>query len=377
MRFPPVSWGLPLATALLFAGGLSLAKPNPSPTADAVPEATLSYLKDVSGRCRWLQHTPPADPRTLATLPVACHQVRLAWSADGAQGLVHFKTEGLNGEEMAHLWRVRLDARQHTVMTLPPQGDLARHGFDAEGRPLVFLEDPVDLFPEDENPPEQKGYAPYLKVVPRLEGTRMRGVIAFEGQDYPASDTGIPGLAHAFRWEEGGWTRIETRSTSYEEDAAPGVRALEALQSLGPSPEAMEDAARERFTRVTDTEAVRAKLPSPKHPAPSAPVWRRFDTAAGPLYLTQVQEGGITYDEGPVYTEGPKGLEPLPLQGARADSALTLFTRGSLVLVVGDNDQGTFLRLWDMKARRMLFALEGPEQASFWPLPVPQKSAAR
>ncbi|ATB28216.1 hypothetical protein [Melittangium boletus] len=369
MRIPPAPWGISLAAALLLTSGSSHATSKSSQSPAPVTDATLSYLQDQPKECHWIRHTPSAKPKVVTKVPTACSEVQLAWSPDGTQALIHFKTIGDDGEYTHHLRQVNLATNSHKNLPVPTQGDLVRHGFDSQGRPIALLENPVDLYPDEEEAHEKKGYEPYLKVVTKGSGEGARQVIPFEGESYPASDVGIAGLAHAVRLEDGQWTLIETRSTYYGVDAAPGVHALDALAHLGPTPEAMVDEANASFTAVPDDADVLKKLPL--RTAPQKPLWQQHEMPNGSLYVNQVNEKGFTYLAAPVYHQGPKGPVEIHLRGIDKDSALTIFTRGDIALVVGDDGKGSSLVLWNLKSGQLNRPLSGMEQISFWPKPAP------
>jgi|GEM_PF-1520225 len=389
MRIPTAPWGMSLAAALLLTSGSSHAAPPSTFSPESVTDATLSYLVDQPGECHWRQYSPFAKSETVAKMPTACSEVQLAWSPDGTRALIHFKTIGKDGEYTHHLRLVDLATSGHTNLPIPTQGDLVRHGFDFQGRPIALLEDPVDLFPEEapeegEAAHERKGYEPYLRVVTEGSGEDARQVIRFEEETYPASNVGTAGLAHAFRLEDGQWTRIETQSTYYGVESAPSVHALDAMAQLGPTPEAMVDEANASFTAVPDDAAVidqlnrlsrlkqKGKEGKPAQTAPQNSLWQQYETPNGSLYVNQAGEKGFTYLAAPMYRDGPNGPVRLHLRSIDNDSALTIFTRGDLMLVVGDNGKGPASLLWSMKKAEVIASLPGgAEQVTFWPKPAP------
>jgi hypothetical protein len=95
MRSAHHRWSIALAAGLLLAGCMKTQEPEPKPEAKAqaqapapapkpaapapapppspVSDATLSYVEDLPDkRCRWVQHTPPGEPKTFLTLPTRC-----------------------------------------------------------------------------------------------------------------------------------------------------------------------------------------------------------------------------------------------------------------------------------------------------------------
>ncbi|HEY0096071.1 MAG TPA: hypothetical protein VGB96_17210, partial [Archangium sp.] len=215
----------------------------PAPTPAPITDATLSFVEDSrDGKCRWEQQTPPGEPRTLFTISAQCSGVKLAWSTDGKEGLIHVAAQDENGQPGT--WRVDLATGKGTPLPLPTLGTLGALGFDAQGNPLALMEDPL--------PPTEEIPSKHLKVVKTGEGENETKEILFEGKRYPMALDGLAGLAHAFRLEDGAWKRIETKDTSYGWDYAADIRALDAYDAMGPTPEKLEAAAREALKPVAE-----------------------------------------------------------------------------------------------------------------------------
>ena len=153
MRIAYRRWSHALAAGLLLAGCKSnkdteltpeaqttapAPKPSalaPAPTPAPVSDATLSYLEDLPDqKCRWVQHTPPGEPKTVFTAPRYC-RLELAWKPDGREALVTDLTQH-------QIWRVDLATGTSTAFSsLPSRGTLGKLGFDKQGRLVALMEE--------------------------------------------------------------------------------------------------------------------------------------------------------------------------------------------------------------------------------------------
>ncbi|HEX8434264.1 hypothetical protein [Archangium sp.] len=315
--------------------------PAPAPTVAPVTDATLSYLEpSTDGKCRWVQHTPPGEPRTVFTLPSDCGGVKLAWSKDGKEGLVYLAGPSQGGKPQA--WRVDLATGQGAPLSSPTLGTLGGLGFDAEGRPVALMEDPR----------EGQG-----------EGDQKQ--IVFEGKSYPAALDGQPGLAHAFRLEGSTWKRFETKDTSYGWDYAAEIRALEAYDAIGPTPEKLEAESNEAFKPVLEDAPELAALNAVKQTSDEGN-WKQLETAGGPLYVWESTDSELPYLSMPMRIQGAKGL--VPPEGLDVSGGISVATRGELVLVEGQASESQELaRLWNAKTKKLVASLNGKKTVTFWP----------
>lgn len=378
MRIARSRWGLPLSAALLLAGCKSnteqesapktaatpaspAAKPAPplAPALAPITDATLSYLEAADGKCKWIQHTPPGQPRTVITLPGGCAGVMLAWSSDGKEGLVYLPKEAEAGRPP--LWRVDLASGKETPMALPTLGTFGRLGFDAQQRPVALMEDEI---------PDETKLPPHLKLVTTQKDGEEQKEILFEGQHYPVAPDGLPGLAHAFRWEGGAWKRFETKDTSYAWDLAADVRALQAYDAMGPTPEKLNAAADAAFVPVPEDSPLLAKLAVLRQGSEEeedSGSWKQLGTSGGPLYAWEGGEGEFPVLSGPVYFQGDKGFTAI--EGLAADDAVTVTPRGEWVLLLGEGAKTRTALLWNAKTHMSALTLTGKAQLTFWPKP--------
>jgi hypothetical protein len=332
------------------------AAPAPAPTPAPVSDATLSFLEESrDGKCRWEQQTPPGEPRTVFTLSSDCGGVKLAWSPDGKEGLVHVAAQDEDGKPGT--WRVELATGKATPLPLPTLGTLGGIGFDAQGRPLALMEDPL----------AEEGLPSHLKVVKTGEGEKETKEILFEGKRYPMALDGIPGLAHAFRLEGGAWKRIETKDTSYGWDYAADIRALDAYDAMGPTPEKLEAAGREAFKPVAEDAPELAQLNAVQQTSDSG-AWKQLETLGGPLYAWESAEGEFATLSMPVRVKGEKGL--LEPEGVELREAISVSTRGEWVLFRGQGSEDeNVARLWNVKTKKLVTSLLAHKQVTFWPKP--------
>jgi hypothetical protein len=373
MRIAP-RWSHTLVAALLLAGCKSNkdkepvpqaaaptapatkpAAPAPAPVPAPVSDATLSYLEPVAdGKCRWVQHTPPAEPKGVFTLPSACGDVGVAWKTDGQEALAYARRSGEGQKSEA--WRVDLATGKSTPVPLPTQGQFGTIGFDAQGRVVAIMD---DLYMDEESAPA------WLKMVTVGKGDNAKKQLVFEGQRYDAALDGIPGLAHAFRLEGGAWKRFETKSSSYEWDYAAGYRILDAYDALAPTAEKLQAGAREGIKPVLEDSPAFAALNALPPPS-EAGGWRQLETVAGPLYLWEDEGGELASLTGPVLIQGAEG--PVEPEGLKVTGGVSVDVRGDLVLLGSSDDAGRPQGwLWNARTKKVLASFSGKESVTFWP----------
>jgi hypothetical protein len=333
------------------------AAPAPAPVPAPIADATLSYLEpSADEKCRWVQHTPPAEPKVVLTLPSACSTVGMAWRADGLEALAYAQRYGEGQKSEA--WRVDLATGTSTPVPLPTQGTFGTIGFDAKGSVVALMEDPYL---------EDAGASASFKLETVGEGENAKRQLVFEGQRYDAAEDGLPGLTHAFRLEGGAWKRFETKSSSFEWDYAAGYRALDAYEALAPTVEKLGALAREAVKPVPEKSAAFAAL-SALPPPSEGGGWQQLETVGGPLYAWEDESEEFASLSGPVLTQGEKGLvEP---EGVKVTGALSVDVRGDLVLLGSSDDTGRPLAwLWNARTKKLFTSLSGKESLTFWPKP--------
>jgi hypothetical protein len=319
--------------------------PSPAP-AEAkavapVPAFTLSYLQDAppSG-CTWTRQDTSGAKKALFTVDAACERLGLAWSPDGRQGAV---VDRGNGTVKPRAWLVDVQAAQGTPLALPETGHTDAVGFDAAGRPIALVSQVDDL-------------------VRKAEGTDE--YFLFEGQRLPITQPeGSAGLAHAFRREGDAWKRIETVATFYEADTAAGTGALTTASMLVSSTSGLDpDAPATNAFPEGSEDAARLDAVVKEKGHSRFGEWVSLETDGGPLYAWRAT-GELSSLMPPLRWEVQDRLvEPEELALAPT-SAVDLRVRGPLLLVSADKA----VRVYDAKAKRRVFSLDGVHATRFWP----------
>lgn len=373
MRIAHFRWSHTLVAALLLAGCKSnkdkepvpqaaaptapaTKPPAPAPVQAPVSDATLSYLEpSADAKCRWVQHTPPAEPKVVFTLPSACGDVGVAWKTEGQEALAYARRSGEGQKSEA--WRVDLATGTSTPVPLPTQGQFGTIGFDTQGRVVALMD---DLYDEESAPA-------HLKMVTVGKGDDAKKQLVFEGQRYDAALDGVPGLAHAFRLEGGAWKRFETKSSSYDWDYAAGYRMLDAYDALAPTAEKLREGAREAIKPVLEDSPAFAALNALPPPS-EAGGWRWLETVGGPLYLWEDEGGELASLTGPVLIQGAEG--PVEPEGLKVTGGVSVDVRGELVLLGSSDDAGRPQGwLWNARTKKVLASFSGKESVTFWPRP--------
>ncbi|MBZ4421335.1 hypothetical protein [Myxococcus sp. RHSTA-1-4] len=318
--------------------------PAPSPAeakAAPVPAFTLSYLQDAQpSGCTWTRHDTAGARKALFTVDAACDRLRLAWSPDGRQGVV---VDRGGGAVKPRAWRVDLQAGQGTPLPLPEVGHTDTLGFDAAGHPVALVSQVEDLVRKKEGGAES---------------------FVFEGQRIPITEPeGGPGLAHAFRREGDAWKRVETVATVYESDAAAGTGALATAGTLVSSTSGVDpDAPAATELPEGSEEAARLDAVVTDKGHSRFGVWVSMETHGGPLYAWQAA-GELPVLMPPLRWEDQDRLVEPEALDLPPTTEVVVRTRGPLLLVASN----TSARVYDAKARKRVFTLDGVYDARFWP----------
>lgn len=323
---------------------------DPAPVAPSPPEAkaavpvpafTLSYLQDApNAGCTWTRQDTAGAKKALFTVDAACGRLALAWSPDGRQGAVMDRG---TGAVKPRAWLVDVQTGQGAPLALPEPGHTDALGFDAAGHPVALVSQVEDL-------------------VRRADGASE--YFLFEGQHIPITQPeGGPGLAHAFRREGDAWKRVETVATVYESDAAAGTSALTTASLLVSSTAAADpDAPAPNAFAEGSEDAARLDAVVKEKGHSRFGEWVSIETDGGPLYAWRAT-GELAALMPPLRWEvQDKLMEPESLALA-PEAAVDLRVRGPLLLVSADKA----VRVYDVKSKHRVFALEGVHATRFWP----------
>ncbi|WP_037584476.1 hypothetical protein, partial [Stigmatella aurantiaca] len=263
--------------------------------------------------------------------------------------------------EVPRAWRVDFGAHSGKPLDLkglpgssgagaPDKPYIEQIGFDAQGRPLAILADV------------------YVSRKPK-KGAGGKTFLSFEGDRYPeAEGEGLPGLALAYRLEEGGWKRIETKASTFDSDISLGTGGLEAVNALSPIIKASpsRDAPGEDVPE-SDVPKLDAAFPG----LDESGEWRALPTPGGRLYYRGTLGGEFLYPSVPMAWEQDGKLVPLEGLLAKDGDFLDLRLQDG-VLLIGIHGDTRAAQAWDTRTKERLLSVEGAIAPAFWPkAPVP------
>jgi hypothetical protein len=330
--------------------------PAPAPPAAPAASATLAYLVPQDPeRCDWVRRALPAgEPTTLFTFNAACDRSMVSWSPDTKEGLIFTWPSGEG--EVPRAWRVDFAARSGKPLDLkglpgagvagnPDTPSIDQIGFDAQGRPVAILSDV------------------YVSRKPK-KGPGGKTFLTFEKDRYPVEEgEGVPGLALAYRLEDGGWKRIETKASTFETDISLGTDALETVKTLvsltkaSPSREMPGDTAPEG-----DVPKLNTAFPG----LDESGEWMAMSTPGGTLYFRGEQGGEYLFPSPPVSFEQDGKLVALDGLLAKNGDILNLRLQDSLLLAdIHANTRAA--QVWDTRTKALLLTVEDAVAAAFWP----------
>jgi hypothetical protein len=341
------------------------ARPTPAPTpAPAAPEApaapaasaTLAYLVPQDPeRCDWVRRALPAgEPSTLFTFNAACDRSMVSWSPGAKEGLVFTWPSGEG--EVPRAWRVDFAARSGKPLDLkglpggtgagaPDKPSIEQIGFDAQGRPVAIISDVY--------------FSRKLK-----KGADGKAFLTFEKDRYPVEEgEGAPGLALAYRWEEGGWKRIETKASTFDSDISLGTDALDAVKTLSSLVKASPS---REMPGDTVPEGELAKLNAAFPGLDDSGEWRAMPTPGGPVYYRGEQGGEYLFPSPPVGFEQNGKVEALDGLLSKNGDFLDLKLQDGFLLL-GIHATARAAQVWDTRSKALLLTVEDAVAAAFWP----------
>lgn len=335
-------------------------EPKPAPAPAPASGPALSYLKDTSPKsCDWVrQPLPSGGPVVVFSFKEPCNRATVSWSPDGKEGLVFVPSA--EPTEPAKVWRVDLVA--HTgkpleLKALPGSSgsgeadtpSIRELGFDKQGRPVALLEDMyVERKPEKAKDGQE--------------------FVMFEGQRYPLNENeeGAAGLAHAYRYEEGNWKRVETKASHFESDLAPDVRNLEAEKTL--MPVVPDPGLAPHMPGEQASEAAAKKLDAAFHPEDEGGQWMAISTPGGAVYFRAAEGGEFLQPSLPVVWEQAGKLVALKGLSVKPDDGFDLQAQDGLLLIFTYGEP-YIAQVWDTRTKERVFSAEQANAPTFWPKP--------
>jgi hypothetical protein len=346
-----------LASLLLVPTAPSLAEEErPARTETVAPappvtEATVSLLEPAGDGCEWAQLEPLSQARrVIARLAVDCQGGGTALSRDGKRGAARFWRGGVSAPVVGKptfperfplpTFRDRLFLVDFTTggveeLPLPHLGELIEFGFDAGGRLLGLSLQRV-------TPAQARAGAV------EVEGSRVLLDLGRPGQ---------PLLAHAFVYEGGTWTRLDSKSTNEFSSTRVLVLRKElgerASLSLDPRfvPQEIED----------DTLLDQLYALTPEQPEGE---WAALRRGGYTLALWGTPFGDELLATGLLRRVEKGKAVPLPGHAYRENDLVSLQARGPLLLV-SLADSGGHPRLY--RGRKLVWSSESARAVTFWP----------
>ncbi|MDY7226860.1 hypothetical protein [Hyalangium rubrum] len=327
------------------------------PPAPRAASSAVSLLKAVDPeKCEWVRQPLPSGEAVVAfSFGAACDRSMVSFSPDGKEGLVFSWPSGEGEVPLA--WRVDLAKRTGAPLEIQglPGGSgaggqdkpsIEQIGFDTQGRVVAIV---TDIFVE-RTPQKKKGET----------------FITFEGKNYPVSEgaEGLPGLAHAYRLEEGGWKRFETKASGFESDLAAGSAVLEATKALVPTFKASVPV--DRMPGAEASESAVKMLDAAFPGQDEGGQWMTLTTPGGKLHYRGVIGGEYLYPSAPVRWEQDGKLEELEGLSAKPDDFLSFQLQEDWLLVANFADQ-RMTQAWDTRTKKRVLSLEGASAPAFWP----------
>ncbi|MDC0713449.1 hypothetical protein POL68_33605 [Stigmatella sp. ncwal1] len=330
--------------------------PAPPPPAAPVAGPTIAYLNPADPeRCDWVRRTlPSGEPTSLFSFNAACDRSMVSWGPGAREGLVFAWPSGEG--EVPRAWRVDFGAHSGKPLELKglPGGTgagaqdkpaIEQIGFDGEGRPVAIV---MDV---------------YVSRKPK-KGAGGKAFLSFEKDRYPEVEgEGLPGLALAYRLEEGGWKRIETKASTFDSDISLGTGVLDTLKALSP----VIKASPSRDMPGEDvSESAVPKLDAAFPGLDESGEWKALPTPGGLLYYRGTLGGEFLYPSVPMAWEQDGKLVPLEGLQAKEGDFLDLFLQDG-ALLTGIHGDTRAVQVWDTRTKERLLSVEGAVAPAFWP----------
>lgn len=337
---------------LLLAALLLLASvPGRAAEAPPVTDATVSLLEPAADGCEWVRLEPLTSARhVLAKLAVDCQGGATALSRDGKRGAARFWRGGVSAPVTGkptfperfpspafrdRLFLVDFATGSAEELPLPPLGELVEFGFDAKGRLLGLSLQTVTP-------------AQVRAGVAMVEGNELR--LDVWGTERPL-------LAHAFAYEGGKWTRLDSKAST----DISGARVLAHRKELGARSSQSLDPRIEPGDIEDDALLDALYALSPEQPEGQ---WTQLKRGGFTLAVWGTEFGETLLATGLLRRVEKGKPVALPSYPYRENDLVSLQARGPFLLV-SLADSGGHPRLY--RGRKLVWSSEGARAVTFWP----------
>jgi hypothetical protein len=316
----------------------SPARKKPAAPALTMTEATVSLLEPAGKGCEWAQVEPLSSARrVIARLAVDCQGGGTALSRDGKRGALRFWRGGVSAPTVGRptfperfpssafrdrLFLVDLATGGVEELPLPPSGELIEFGFDA--------------------------------------GSRLLGLTLQKGspaQGFELQGTGRPLVAQAFAFQDGAWTRLDSKAS----DALSGTQVLALREELGERSNRSLDP---RFEpeEIDDDELLdQLYALTPEQPEGE---WSLLRRGGYSLAVWGTPFGDELLATGLLRRVAKGRAVALPSHPYRENDLVSLQSRGPLLLV-SLADSGGHPRLY--RGKKLVWSSESARAVTFWP----------
>ncbi len=349
--------GLLLASLLLvFPAPGPAAEEGPAPAKPAAPappltDATVSMLEPAADGCEWVRFEPVTLARQVLTrLAVDCQGGATALSRDGQRGAARFWRGGVSAPVVGRptfperfpsaafrdrLFLVDFATGSAEELPLPSPGELVEFGFDGRGRLLGLSLQTVTP-------------AQVRAGVAVVEGNELR--LEVWGSERPL-------LAHAFVYEGGKWTRLDSKAST----DVSGVRVLALRKELGARSNQLLDPRIEPGDIEDDVLLDQLYALSPEQPDGE---WTLLRRGGFTLAVWSTSFGETLLATGLLRRVEKGRAVALPGYTYRENDLVSLQSRGPFLLV-SLADSGAHPRMY--RGRKLVWSSEGARAVTFWP----------
>lgn len=324
---------------------------------------TLSWLEPTrENTCEWITLELASQQRaSIATFPGTCLGARLAWTPDTSKALAWFDPqfhpasygapsasapawpdEPLDEHATARLFFVDVRAGRFESLALPGLSageQLEDLGLGAEGVPLAFTTQ--DLSDAEVEAKQAKA----------------------DGQTFDLSSIteGAPALARAYRWQQGRWSRFETKLTTTGWDYAAGAGELDAYKTAGARSSDLSES-RLGGDAADDAEVKALSTLRPPKATDDDGQWVFVGAGGQRVYVWEIT-AEFAYSTGLLVT----GTPPAKLKDLRFTDGDLVAVRTSGPFLLVTQAGGAHLQLYRLPEAKQVYAASTSRAATFWP----------